>query len=64
MIHLLNGNKHARLKSSEGVDVLACGCASTERQWIQMCDEHYQEWWQRHEDDRRRQDADEPWELE
>lgn len=58
MIRLLNGNKIARVKSSDGVEVLPCGCASTERKWIQMCEECYRDWWQRHEDDRRRQDDD------
>lgn len=43
-IQLLNGSKAARVKSSDGVTVLACGCAHSEREWSQMCYAHYQEW--------------------
>lgn len=42
-IHPVNGNKHVRVRNSEGVTVLPCGCAHEEVMWIQLCDEHFQE---------------------
>ena len=59
VIHLMNGSKEVRVKSSEGLDVYVCGCACTERKWVQMCEEHHREWRLRHEDETRRQYEDE-----
>ena len=44
MIHLVNGTKQARVKNSEGCTVLPCNCAHEEIMWLQLCDEHYEEW--------------------
>lgn len=49
MIRPLNGNTHVRTRSSEGCEVLACGCAHDLRQWLQLCDAHYFEWSGLHE---------------
>lgn len=43
-MQLLNGNKSARVRSSEGVDVRPCGCASDAVAWLQLCDAHHAEW--------------------
>lgn len=42
-IHPVNGQKHIRVRDSEGCTVLPCGCAHAEVMWLQLCDEHYQE---------------------
>lgn len=42
MIHLLNGATEVRVRSSEEVTVLLCGCAHTPTRWLQMCDADYQ----------------------
>ena len=43
-VHLLNGNKTERVRSSEGCTVLDCGCAATATEWVQMCEPHFAEW--------------------
>lgn len=43
-IHLMNGQRHTRVKNSEGVTVLPCGCAHEEIMYLQLCEEHWQEW--------------------
>jgi hypothetical protein len=48
-MHLMNGQKHKRERNTEGCTVLECGCAHTEVMWLQMCDEHWQHWQERHE---------------
>lgn len=45
---LLNGHTSVRVKSSDGVTVLPCGCAYSEREWLQMCDAEWKEWHARH----------------
>lgn len=40
-MQLLNNNPAPRIRSSEGCTVLPCGCAHTERTWVQMCGPHY-----------------------
>ena len=46
---LLNGNTTPRVRSSEGCTVLPCGCAHTEREWLQLCDAHGSEWQSLHD---------------
>ena len=46
MITLMNGFAPERVKSSEEVAVLDCGCAHTRgeiQRWYQMCDKHHTE---------------------
>jgi hypothetical protein len=38
MITLLNGSTEVRVRSSEEVTVLPCGCAHTATRWLQACD--------------------------
>lgn len=38
---LMNGFTSARTRASDGTTVLACGCACTDLQWIQMCRPHF-----------------------
>lgn len=47
-MHLLNGTSAARARSSDGVTVLECGCAYSEKAWLQMCDAEYSAWHDRH----------------
>lgn len=50
MIVLLNGHQAERARSSEGCIVLECGCAYTDREYVQMCAEHAEEWRYLHEE--------------
>lgn len=52
-VHLLNGSAAPRVKSSDGCTVLPCGCAHTEREWLQFCDAHMAEWRAMHDSVRR-----------
>lgn len=45
---LMNGNAAVRVRSSEGCEVLPCGCASTALEWLQLCDAHANEWRELH----------------
>jgi hypothetical protein len=42
-VKLLNGNTAPRTRNSDGCTVMACGCAHTEREWLQLCDPHSEE---------------------
>jgi len=46
---LLNGNTSQRVRSSDDCTVTECGCASTEREWLQFCDAHYADWRNAHD---------------
>lgn len=50
------GSHEVRERSSEGVEVLACGCASTERAWLQLCKTHGTPCWLLHEQARQEHD--------
>lgn len=40
---LLNDNTTPRVRSSDGVTVSPCGCAYSDREWLQMCDADWSE---------------------
>ena len=44
---LLHGD--VRERSSEGTRVAACGCASTDTRWLQLCEPHAATWIELHE---------------
>lgn len=41
---LLNGNTEPRVRNSEGLLVLPCGCAHGDTHWHQMCAAHHAAW--------------------
>lgn len=43
-MHLMNGNTTVRTRTSDGCEVLPCGCAHTALEWHQLCDEHFAQW--------------------
>lgn len=47
-VRLVNGHKTPRVNNSDGCTVLACGCAFTDREFIQMCGDHFDAWFDRH----------------
>jgi len=44
MITPVNGNTEVRQRTTETATVLPCGCAHAEREWLQMCRAHLEEW--------------------
>lgn len=43
-VRLMNDATEARVRSSEGCNVLPCGCAHSDVAWLQLCDAHWQDW--------------------
>lgn len=44
----MNDTPAERTRSSDGCTVLPCGCAHTDTKWVQLCEPHYLEWYDRH----------------